>query len=106
MGKKSLWKNGDYKDDDSAEEVYPVEDYPNYPNEGYYPTEDYYQPEEYPKALKPNESFTAVDSNFMILTSSQYDKVLVKLLELEKANSLIENHELTRAKLDSIIALL
>ncbi len=31
--------------------------------------------------------------------------MLVKLLELIKADSLIENHELTRAKLDSIVAL-
>ena len=35
----------------------------------------------------------------------QYDKVLVKLLQLQKADTLIANHELTRAKLDSIIAL-
>lgn len=60
----------------------------------------------YPKNLKPNESFTAAeDSSFVVLTSSQYDIVLVKLLELIKADSLIENHELTRAKLDSVIAL-
>jgi len=63
------------------------------------------QQKEYPRALKPNESFTAVDSSFVVLTSSQYDKVLVKLLELVKADSLIENHELTRAYLDSIITL-
>jgi len=60
----------------------------------------------YPKDLKPNESFTAAeDSSFVVLTSSQYDKVLVKLLQLIKADSLIENHEVTRAKLDSLIAL-
>ena len=60
---------------------------------------------EFPKALKPGSSFTAKDSSFVVLGSMQYDKVLVKLLQLQKADTLIANHELTRAKLDSIIAL-
>ncbi len=65
----------------------------------------YGQEKVYPKALKPSESFTAVDSTFVVLTEKQFDNAIINAMKVLKADSLIKSHELTRVKLDSIITL-